>query len=125
MFTVKTRLEISKINGIGVFADEFIAKGTIVWKYQENFDITLDKKEFNNLPKIAQDYIIHYNYYNENEGGYILCGDNAKFTNHSITPNIEKLNNLETIDIKDIKIGYEITENYFVFDELANLKLGL
>jgi len=33
MFLVKTYLDKSKIRGIGLFADEFIPKGTLIWKF--------------------------------------------------------------------------------------------
>lgn len=122
MFTTKTRLEKSAIHGIGVFADEFVAKGTIIRKYQDNFDITLSDKQFEQLPKIAQEYVLFYWYYNKNEGGHILCGDNARFTNHSKEPNMAVLNLTDSIAIKDIQVGDEITEDYFNFDEKSNLK---
>jgi SET domain-containing protein len=124
MFTVKTNLEKSPINGLGCMAAENIPKGTIIWKFQENFDVILDDKQFNELPKIAQDFIFHFGYYNKKEGGYILCMDNAKYTNHSFDPNMKMIDNIQSIAIKDIKEGEEITEDYFGFDELATMKLG-
>lgn len=124
MLTIKTKIKESKINGFGIFADEFVKAGTLVWKYQDNFDVTISDEEFLSIPKIAQDYLIHYGYYNKNEGGYILCGDNAKFTNHSDTPNTKMLDDSsDAIAIKDIQIGDEITEDYYHFDNLANKKL--
>lgn len=38
MLLIKTKLELSKIHGVGLFADEFIAKGTKIWEYRPNFD---------------------------------------------------------------------------------------
>jgi SET domain-containing protein len=122
MFTVKTKLGKSKIEGTGVFAEEFVPKGTLIWKYQEGFDSTTSDEQFEKLPKLAQDYLLHYGYYNKAEGGYVLCGDDARFTNHSSTPKMQALNKTDSIAIEDINIGEEITEDYNYFDEQAHLK---
>ena len=37
--TVKTIIKESDIHGIGLFADEFIPKGTKIWEFTPNFDI--------------------------------------------------------------------------------------
>ncbi len=44
MLLVKTHLGKSKINGIGLFADEFISKGKVIWKFTPGFDFVLTKK---------------------------------------------------------------------------------
>ena len=123
MFTVKTYLDKSKINGTEVFADEFVPKGKIIWKFQENFDVRLNNSQFKELPKIAQEYMKHFGYYSQKEGGWILCMDNAKYTNHSNDPNMKMIDEINSIAIKDIKKGEEIIEDYFYFDELAKEKL--
>lgn len=122
MLTIKTNIKNSSIHGIGLFAAEYIPKWTIVRKFQENFDQRRSDEDFKKLPKLVQENIIFYWYYNKEEWWYILDGDNSRFTNHSKKPNIEKLNNTETITIKDIKIGDEIMEDYDNFDQLKQKK---
>lgn len=124
MFTVKTFVEKSAINGMGCMAAEFIQKDTTIWVFQENFDQRINEIQFAQLPAIAQEFILHYGYYSKREGGYILCMDNAKYTNHSNDPNMRMVDERHSISIKDIQIGEEITEDYFYFDELATMKLG-
>ncbi len=125
MFTVKTFLEKSPINGVGCIAGEFIPKGTIIWKFQENFDVRIDDLQFKELPKIAQEFVLHFAYYSKKEGGYIVCLDNAKYTNHSLDPNMKTIDKETCIAVKDINDGEEITEDYFGFDENASMKLGV
>lgn len=122
MFTVKTKLDKSNIHGIGVFAEEFVSKGTVIYKYLEGFDIIYSDEQYIKLPEHIRDYILHYGYYSKDEGGYVLCGDDGRFVNHSTDPNIQMYNRTDTIAIKDINIGDEITEDYYFFDEKANLK---
>ena len=46
MLLVKTYLEKSAIHGLGVFAGEFIAKGTKIWRFVEDFDRAYSPKQF-------------------------------------------------------------------------------
>lgn len=45
MLNVKASVKPSPINGLGLFADEDIKKGTITWKYNPRFDISFDPKK--------------------------------------------------------------------------------
>ncbi len=119
MFTIKTVLKESSIHGLWVFANEFVATGDIIWRFSKEIDKIFSKEEFDKLSANERSYI----YYNELEWWYVLCGDDAKYTNHSDDPNTKMLNPIETIAIKDIHIWDEITENYYNFDELALVKL--
>lgn len=123
MFTIKTNIKHSNIHGLGVFAEEKLKKGDIIWKFQPGFDQVISSDAYNQLPPIAKNCIDHFGYYNKEEGGYILCGDDARFTNHSNTPNMELFDEISSVATKDINIGDEITENYYIFDEFAHKKL--
>ena len=121
MLTVKTKIQQSKIHGTGLFADEFIPKGTLVWEFNPKFDLVWNNEEFNLLPEKAKNCIIFYGHFNWEEGGYILCSDDARFFNHSQNPNCKSEVN-KTYSISDINIGDEITDNYMEWDELFRLK---
>jgi len=51
MLLVKTKLKSSKIDGIGLFANEFIKKGTIIWKYHPLFEKIITTEEIEALEK--------------------------------------------------------------------------
>ncbi len=91
----------------------------MVWKLNPKFDLIWSIKEFNALPKKAKDSILFYGHFQAEEGGYILCSDDARFFNHSTSANCKSKVG-KTYAIKDIKIGEEITDNYIEFDELFN-----
>ena len=122
MLTVKTYIDKSSINGIGCFADEFIEKNQIIWVLNNIFDVVMTIDQYNSLPIHTKDYMKHFAYYNEGEGGYVLCSDNAKYFNHSKDPNCIA-DGIYTRASRDIQKGEEILENYLVFDELASEKL--
>lgn len=121
MLTINTHIGLSKIHGIGLFASDFIHKGTLVWELNRKFDLVYSQEEFDALSDRAKKSILFYGHFQKEEGGYILCSDDARFFNHSETPNC-KSEIGKTFAIKDIKIGEEITDNYIEFDELFKLK---
>ncbi len=125
MLLVKTYLDKSSIHGMGLFASEFIKKGTFIWTLQIGFDVLITKEQFLELPKLTQDYVMHYSYFDETLDCHIICGDNARFFNKSETPNCVGENgdlNGNTIAGQDINEGEELTEIYFNFDELNSIK---
>lgn len=124
MLLVKTKIGPSPIHGTGIFADELIPKGTRIWEYREGVDSRFDDKFLETLPEPAQKQMLNYAYKNPRTGLYVLCGDDARFFNHSDTPNTEDLEfdgglvqgEGITIAAKDIQPGEEIVSDYRSFD---------
>jgi len=102
MLTVKTKIGSSNISGIGLFADQFIPKGTIVWKFQEGFDLLLSKEEIIKLSEPAQKQFYNYAYLDKKYNKYLLCSDDARFFNHSDDFNCDKIIDNITTSIIDI-----------------------
>ncbi len=128
MLMVKTKLQMSKIQGLGVFADQFIPRGTVVWKLHPQFDIQFPLSALDELPPYTRDRIMHFVYVDKRTGLAILCADDARFMNHSDTPNVRTVinENGEEVDIAimDIQPGEEITCDYHEFDEDVETKLA-
>jgi hypothetical protein len=118
MLLVKTKLGISSIDGIGLFADENIQAGTKVWEWLDSFDVVYDVKDFCKLPPQAILYIQKYAWYDDLT--WYLCGDNDRFANHSNTPNCVSDGKID-IAIRDIKRGEEFTYNYWEFHKGTEL----
>lgn len=110
MLKVKTKLGRSLIAGIGLFADEFIHKGTVIWEQSPGLDIVLSKDEYDSLGELDKAFFATYSFRCHDE--YILCIDNSRFINHSDDPNTDDSTNMFTLARKDIWIGEEITSNY-------------
>ena len=49
MLIINTYLDKSKIHGVGVFADEFIKKGTLISKIIPGLDCIVEKDSLKNL----------------------------------------------------------------------------
>lgn len=127
MLLVKTHIGPSNIHGTGLFADESIPKGTAVWEFKHRFDLQLTREEISSLAPPAREQLLKYAYL-EPSGVYVLCSDDARFFNHSNTPNTTALINVDGRDYRDIanrdiNPGEELTADYSAFD--ANFSCGI
>jgi hypothetical protein len=105
----------SRIHGKGLIARELIREGMLVWVLKRGFDVELTKDQFDELAPSAREQVARYIYTDVASGMYILCSDDAKYMNHSDTPNT-RTEGHRTVAIADIQPGQEITCNYYEFD---------
>jgi uncharacterized protein len=114
MMTVRTRLGISPIHGIGLFALEPIAAGTITWRLSP-WDQRFSAADLAALDPAARAGIAHHLY--RHDGVWVLCFDHGRFMNHSDDPNTDAAAPEVNRARRDIAIGEELTCDYRVFDE--------
>lgn len=113
MLIVKTIVEESKLHGKGLFADENIKRGRIVWKYNHLIDRKISQKKLLHLPAIVQRFIKYYSYVN-NKNEFVLCGDDARYINNSDNPNTQ-----DKVSFSDKLFGRE-----GICTALRNIKKG-
>lgn len=125
---IKTRVGPSAIHGQGLFAAQFIACGTPVWRFEAGFDQKFLPTQFATLPPEAQAHIRWFSYVDATDGRRILSGDHTCFMNHSPSPNTgasgDAVPPVTTVALRDIAAGEELTCDYFAFDAEAAEKLG-
>lgn len=119
MLLIKTKLGISGIEGMGLFADQDIKKGIIISNNDDNFAIiTYSQEQWqeleNKLSKESFRQVKRYTYKEKSNGLYRLNLDDTRFINHSTYPNIETVGNND-IAIQNIKKGEEILIDYTTF----------
>ena len=117
MMLVRTYVAQSEIQGLGVFAGEFVPAGRQLWVLNPKFDIFIRPEEIESYPAYLQDYIARYTYpHLEIPGVVILDADNGKFMNHSLAPNTDFRIFDRGYALSDIAPGDELTCNYHEFD---------
>lgn len=121
MLTVKAIAKSSKIQGLGLFANQKILKGTITWKFDPRFDILFSPEEVNKMSQDKKDLIVRYAYLSKISGKYVYSIDDSRFTNHSVHNNVDLIvcpgepEHREMAN-RDIEKGEEILINYRLFD---------
>lgn len=114
MLQIKTVLKPSY--GVGVFADEDVPTGAIVWKFDTRIDRTFTSLEEFEEPLAA--FLGKYTYLDPTRGVYVLCGDDARFVNHSHAPNLRPVRDPESglyvhdEALRPIRRGEELTIDY-------------
>lgn len=117
MMLVRTYIASSEIQGLGIFAEEFIPGRSQLWVLNPKFDIFIYEEEIADLPAHIQDYVARYSYpHLEISGVRIVDCDDGKFMNHSEQPNTDFRIFDRGFALTDIAAGEEITCNYFEFD---------
>ena len=117
MLTVSTYVAPSAIEGLGVFAGEFIERGRLMWSLNPKFDIFIYGEEIEGLTPHMQDFIARYSYpHLEMPGVAVVDSDNGRFMNHTLTPNTDFRIFDKGYALVDIAQGDEITCNYHEFD---------
>jgi len=123
MLLIPTRLAPSPIHGFGVFALAPIARGTAVWRFQKGLDMEFSPDVADGLPEHVRAFLAHYGYLDRNVKRIILCFDDARFVNHSDTPNVatDYAQDPYGLDIalRDIAVGEELSMDYAGFEEAA------
>ena len=128
MLLIRTFLAPSQIQGLGLFAGENVPEGTVVWTYVPTVDKLIDIEDFDKLPCLMQEVCKRYAYLDNRTTKYVLCGDDARFVNHSDLPNTVGRypeGEIYGIDVATrlIKQGEEITCDYSTFDAEFACKL--
>ena len=113
MIVIKTKLDKSLISGIGLFANQDVLKGELIWKMTSIsvFKITPDR--YKALSQIEKDFITDKDYYWLDEhGNYLIPIDDSRFVNHSNNPNIIETDENFCFASRNINQNEELTIDY-------------
>ncbi|MFK7692479.1 SET domain-containing protein [Paenibacillus sp. HJGM_3] len=101
---------IDEAIGFGVFATQFIPKGTITWAL-DDLDQILEPDQVDALDDDRQKLVRKYSYRNQH-GKYVLCWDTGKYVNHSFHANCIGTAYEIEIAVRDIHPGEQLTDDY-------------
>lgn len=124
MIDITYSLKESDIHGTGIFTDEYIPKGKIIWKWT---GMELSHEDFLKLDSSEQERLRHCAYRSKNTGNWFLCGDDIEYINHAddanTTEHIDPHSGAGTLIAKrDIHPGEELTQDYREFESEEDLK---
>ncbi len=111
---VKTKVAVSPIEGVGIFAIHDIHKGQKLYTDMIPKMYNLPYKEFNNLfPTVRKELLKHFPLIVRGSAFAYPTTRLSSYLNHSEDPNYDAVND---IVLRDIKSGEEITEDYRKID---------
>lgn len=119
-YKVFTRLGISSIHGIGVFAIADIDAGTPLFEFDNTEMVWIENNQIENLSPQVKSLYTDFCIKKNNQYG---CPSNfnqltmAWYMNHSENPNVIANEEYNFFSSRDIKDGEELTINYNLFNE--------
>ena len=116
MLRVDAKVKKSPIHSKGLFADQDIKEGTVVWEFDPDTDLHIPAKFLQGLEKKVLDYV---DFFGSREGNHVfLDGDDARYMNHSREPNVKTGPGRDSMyAVRDIKKGEELLCDYREFDD--------
>lgn len=114
---IKTYLKEVEGKGQSLFAKEFIKQGTKIYEDNPLLDRILEKQEVEKLHSVIKEFIEANACYKFDTDTYYLNCDNARFINHSETPNINFNNGF--IANRNIGKDEEIVCDYREIDDYS------
>lgn len=111
MLRVKAKVGISGVEGLGLFADQFIPAGTVTWQYDEKFDPSYTEENLKDMPELNREAFLMYAYFDHERNKYVLCSDFQRYINHSNNPNVESTPDAD-VALRDIEPGEELVCDY-------------
>lgn len=113
MMLVKVRLGPSAIEGFGVFAQEPIARGQVVWRFTPGFDLLVPEAELARAPVHVRAYFERYAFALATWPGHrALDGDDGRFMNHADDPCLDLSVPGVGVARRAIAAGEELTCDY-------------
>ena len=117
MMLVPTYVAASDVEGVGVFASDPIKKGTLIWRYEPEFDRLVPAAWLSSQPEMMQDFLKKYAYPAQHDPEMLVIEiDNGRFMNHTLEPNTDFTKVVEGYATRDIGAGEELLCNYAEFD---------
>lgn len=117
MLTIKTQLKASALHGIGLFAAQRIPAGTVVWRFDPDFDLHFPEAAYAAAPAVQKHHIDYYGFLSKATREHIYSVDDSRFMNHSDAPNMVVTYGAgdgepTMVARRDIAQGEEITVSY-------------
>ncbi len=125
MIHIKYKLDKSGVHGIGIFADQDIKKGELIFTASSVLDVNITQEQFDSLAEQEQAQVRYWGFFDQPTQKWHVDFDHIHFINHSYTPNTtQELSHPEAYITasRDIQAGEELTQNYLEFETPEDLK---
>lgn len=125
MIHIKYKLDRSDKHGIGLFADEDLKKGQLVYTASPLLDVNITQEQFDSLNDREKEEFRWWGFWDEPSQKWHVDFDVSKFINHSKDGTVTQdptHTEAYLITTRDIKKGEELTQNYLEFESKEDLR---
>ena len=125
MIHISYKLKASDLHGVGLFADEDIKKGQLIYTASPLLDLNITQEQFDSLEQKEKDEVLWWGFFDQPSKMWHVDFDVSKFINHSSDATITQDDNHDEaylIATRDIQTGEELTQNYLEFETQDDLR---
>jgi SET domain-containing protein len=125
MIHIKYRLDRSDKHGIGLFADEDLKSGQLIYTASPILDVNITQEQFDSLSDREKEEFQWWGFFDEPSQRWHVDFDVSKFINHSLEGTVtqdKNHNGAHLITTRDVNKGEELTQNYLEFESEEDLK---
>ena len=125
MIHIKYKLNTSDHHGIGLFADQEIKKGELIYTPSPLLDVNLTQEQFDSLDEKERQEMRWWGYFDATSQKWHVDFDVTHFINHSYEGTVTQDPNhtdAYLVATRDIRTGEELTQNYLEFETQEDLE---
>ena len=125
MIHINYKLDKSDNHGIGLFTNEDLESGQLVYTASPLLDLNITQAEFDSLDAAEQNEIRWWGFFDEPTQKWHVDFDVSKFINHSADATLTQDTSHSAaylVTTRKVKKGEELTQNYLEFESMEDLK---
>lgn len=125
MLHIKYKLDKSHKHGIGLFADQDIKTGDVIYTASPLLDLNISNEVFEKLTQAEKDEVRYWGFWIESQKVWHVDFDMSKFINHSFEPTVTQnpdFKDAYLVAARDINQGEELTQDYLEFETEEDLR---
>lgn len=119
MIHVAYKLKTSDLHGVGLFSNEDIKKGQLVYTASPLLDLNITQEQFDSLEQKEKEEVLWWGFFDQPSKMWHVDFDVTKFINHSSDATVMQDGNHDEaylIATRDIQPDEELTQNYLEFE---------
>lgn len=125
MIHIKYKLKNSELHGVGLFSDQPINSGDLIYTASPQLDLNITQAQFDSLDQKEKDEILWWGFFDRPSQKWHVDFDVSKFINHSYDANVTQDTTHDEaylVAARAIPQGEELTQNYLEFESQDDLR---
>jgi SET domain-containing protein len=125
MIHIKYKLDNSNKHGIGLFADEELKEGQLIYTASPLLDVNITQEQFDSLTDREKEEFQWWGFFDEPSQRWHVDFDVSRFINHSREGTVTQDKGHDEaylVTTRDVQKGEELTQNYLEFESEEDLR---